>query len=387
LLVRGIANTPLATLLGLVLCVLIAIGAFILGRSVAGDDETKNQPVAQAISTMGSNTPGTPPPTAIPTNTRPAPPLYPTITPTMTETPTPAPCIKSAREGDTVYGLAQQCGHRHLSIVPIILTQNPGLECEACLKIGQTIEIPWPTSTPGEDTSAASPPGEANGGDANVAPVVNEFGTPDALATFYAEPTLRPGLMWHVVQDGQYLTEIIGLYNADAKVLSDINPEIEFRQCDYGLKYGGPNCSVTLYAGQRIRVPAPTPTPTLRPTLSGSETPTPTPTATYNVPELFMPEDGATFGADSLITLRWSASGTLATNENYLVTVANLDTRQTFQARTRDQFLVVPAEWQPRSGRTQDFEWVVAVAVLEGDQVVSTRQQTLPRRFTWQGQP
>jgi hypothetical protein len=142
-----------------------------------------------------------------------------------------------------------------------------------------------------------------------------------------------------------------------------------------------------LYEGQRIRVPAPTPTATIPPTLSGSETPTPTATATFNVPVLFSPVDGAAFDAESLVTLRWSASGTLAINENYLVTVKNLQTAQTYQARTRDQYFVLPESWQPGGGRSQDFEWTVAIAVVDGDQVLSTRQQTAPQQFTWQGKP
>ena len=93
-----------------------------------------------------------PPPTAFPTNTRPAPNIFPTTTPlpaTFTPTATEGPCIKTASAGDTIYGLAQQCGHRHFSIVDVILEVNSDLNCETCLLEGQSIEIPWPTSTPG----------------------------------------------------------------------------------------------------------------------------------------------------------------------------------------------------------------------------------------------
>jgi hypothetical protein len=90
------------------------------------------------------------------------------------------------------------------------------------------------------------------------------------------------------------------------------------------------------------------------------------------------------FDADSLITLRWSATGTLASNENYLITVTNLDTDEIFRARTRDQYLVLPEDWKPTS-REQDFEWVVEVAVLDGDQILTTHHSSQPRRFTWRG--
>ena len=96
------------------------------------------------------------------------------------------------------------------------------------------------------------------------------------------------------------------------------------------------NCSVILIPGNRVRVPAPTPTPTLSLTPSGSETPTPTASPTFNVPALYSPEEGAYFDKNTLVTLRWSASGTLASNEAYLIVITNLDSGEVYQANTRD---------------------------------------------------
>lgn len=395
LMARGILNTPLATILGVLICLLMTGGAIVAGILFIPDEEKENTPQAVAIGTGTTGTPEnspTPAPTALPTNTRPAPLLLPTITVTASNTPEPTPCIKVAGAGDTLYGLAQECGHRHFSVVQVILTENPQVECENCLAQGDEITIPWPTGTPTPEgeTSALLPTGEGGGASdvvvsqENGQPDANEFGTPNALATLYVEPTLRPGLAWHIISQDETLYTLISIYNADAKVISDLNPEIEFRQCDYGERFGGQNCSVIFTIGQRVRVPVPPPPPTLSPTPSGSETPTPTATATFNAPQASQPQNGAVFDADSLITLRWSATGTLASNENYLITVTNLDTEEIFRARTRDQYLVLPEDWKPTS-REQEFEWVVEVAVLDGDQILSTHHPSQPRRFTWRG--
>lgn len=396
LMVRGLYSTPVAMMLVGVLCILLSVG--IAGGAYMffdGDEESpvEDEPISDVEETITvASTQDQPSP--FPTNTRSAPPIFPTVTPlppSATPTPTPGPCIQTAGPGDTVYGMALRCGHRDLSIVPIIVENNIGLECDTCLREGQELEIPWPTPTPGgeptEDPNATEDPGFNTPVSANSSSeAVNEFGTPDTIATFFVEPTLRPGLAWHVVETDQTLITLIQIYGADAKVLSDLNPEIEFLQCDFGQRYGGQGCSVMLFEGQRVRVPAPTGTPTIPPTSSGRETPTPSPSPTFNVPEAFSPEDGAYFGSSSLITLRWTTSGTLAPNEVYLIIVQNLDRNRTFQARTEELFFVLPDEWQPSGDDVSEFEWTIAIATIEGNQITSTRQQTTPRRFEWRGQ-
>lgn len=395
LMVRGLYSTPVATILIVLLCILLSTGlaggAYLFLSN--GDEPVEEEPLSD-IEETEIVPPTRDMPTSFPTNTRPAPPIFPTVTPlppSATPTATPGPCVQTAGAGDTVYAMALRCGHRDLSIVPIIVENNIGLECDTCLREGQELEIPWPTPTPGgeptEVPNATAEPGFNTPVSANaITEAVNEFGTPDAFATFFVEPTLRPGLQWHTVETDQTLITIIQLYGADAKVISDLNPEIEFLQCDFGERYGGQGCSVMLFEGQRVRVPAPTGTPTIPPTSSGSETPTPSLTATFNVPGAFSPEDGAYFGASSLITLRWTATGTLASNEVYLITVENLDRNRTFQAQTEELFFVVPDEWQPSRDDTFEFEWTVSIATIEGNQITSTRQQSTPRRFQWRGQ-
>lgn len=328
-----------------------------------------------------------------PTNTRAAPLLLPTVTPqpvTPTFTPTEAACIQTARAGDSVYAMALRCGHRDLSVVDLIVEANPALECANCLREGQTLEIPWPTPTPDESGALLPAVVEVTAiaaaalGEALPTPNAAEA-TPEAIATLFVEPTLRPGLMWHRVASGETLISIASQYSADAKVLSDLNPEIEFRQCDFSMKFGGPNCNVIFYVGQQVRVPAPPPTATIPPTPSGSETPTPTATATFNVPISFSPADGTLFDANSLVTLRWSATGTLAANEAYLITVINTENNTRYTAQTTELFFVLPTDWQPRSD-TVVFEWTVEIVTLnENNQPTGTRERTILRRFSWQG--
>jgi phage tail protein X len=395
--VRGLWATPLTTLIGVVLCLVLSAGLAVGAYIALDDDDTpiESESLSQGEMSPSALVSASPSLTQFPTNTRPAPPLLPTVTPqppTDTPTPTPGPCIKTAQAGDTIYGLAYQCGHRHMSIVPLIVENNIGLDCETCLREGQVLEIPWPTPTEGppetsnlqQDTSGGTV--DQMVGDAMVAQVsVNEFGTPDRLATVFVEPTLRPGLAWHYINQDETLISVINLYNTDAKAISDLNPEVDFRQCDFGMRYGGEKCNVMLFIGQRLRVPAPTPLPTIPPTPSGSETPTPSPTPTFNVPAAFLPEEGAFFDAFTLVTLHWTTSGSLGPNERYLVTVRNLDSEQVFQELTEEVYFVLPGGWQATDGKTHKYEWVISIATIDGNQVTSTRQPTTPRRFEWQG--
>jgi hypothetical protein len=103
------------------------------------------------------------------------------------------------------------------------------------------------------------------------------------------------------------------------------------------------------------------------------------------VPLVFSPVDGAFFDANTLVTLRWSSTGTLGPNEVYLITAKNLDTETVMTAQTLELSFILPEEWQPRRDRVT-FEWMVAIATLnESGTVISTREQTVPRRFVWQG--
>jgi LysM repeat protein len=326
--------------------------------------------------------------------TRAMPPGLATVTPappTPTDSPTPGPCYQTAQQGDTVYGMAIRCGHLDMAVVDLILEINH-MKSPQELQVGQTLEIPWPTPTPGgEPTGEQSiTAGTGGGGDlpaTEAAPQVslNEFGTPDLLATYQtAEPTLRPGQAWHTVQSGETILSIAIDYDTTIEVLSQINPEIPFLQCDYGSPSGGPNCSVMLTIGQRVRVPVPLPTLTFTPSPAGTLTPTPTATPTFNAPYPLSPQDNAHFRADEMVTLRWGGTGTLAAGERYVVHVRDLDTGDTYEAAVTDTTYILPGGWQPSDGNSHTFEWTISVATIDAqNNILSEDHETDPRRFAW----
>ncbi len=379
LLVAGIVTL---LLLGVMLG--LAVARWLGGGGNGGEPRTEGiaAPTAPPTST---------PRVLTPTPTRDVMMALPTVTPmppTATPTPTITPCYQTAGEGDTVLGMAYRCGHRELAIVDVILEIN-GMENPQELQLGQTLEIPWPTPTPapGQELTATAQEGgpETQGQEASPTLRVNAFGTPDALAKYEnIEPTLRPGQAWHVVEPNQTILGVAALYDTTIETLSQINPEIQFLQCDFGDPTGGPNCVVMLYEGQQVRVPVPLPTPTLSPTPSGTLTPTPSPTPTFNAPYALGPEDGARFAADQLVTLRWGSTGTLDAQERYIVRVRDLDTGQEYTAMVVETSYILPGGWQPSDRNRHTFEWHVAVGELdEWGAVVRERHASAPRRFTW----
>lgn len=312
--------------------------------------------------------------------------------PIPTETPLPGPCTQTAQEGDTVYGMAIRCGHQSMDVVDIILEMN-GMESPQQLQLGQTLEIPWPTPTPSgepaEEESAVPETDEENSrAAAETVPVaqVNEFGTPDLLVTYQnAEPTLRPGQAWHTVQSGETILSIAVLYETRLETLSQINPEVPFLQCDFGKDSGGPNCSVMLYEGQKLRVPVPLPTQTPTPSPVGTLTSTPTATATFNAPYLLTPDDDTRFFADQRVTLRWGGTGTLDANERYAIHVRDMDSGQDYLALVTDTMYELPGGWQPDDGDYHTFEWSIAIATInEQNNVLAENHATDSRQFTWE---
>jgi len=390
--------------LALALGVGIGIGAMALLRggdgSDSGDDGaaqadplTPPGPTAPPTSTLRGNAAALPTETPRPTvrlmTVTPAP-------PTVTPTPTQGPCMQTAQQGDTIYGMAIRCGHRELSIVDMILELN-NMTDPGQLQLGQTLEIPWPTPTPGGDPAqqdmtqegvSGGVDGLTSGGEAVASQptiAVNAFGTPDLMAQYQGiEPTLRPGMAWHAVQAGETILSIAGQYGTSLETLSQINPEIPFLQCDFGSPTGGDRCTVLLGQGQRVRVPVPLPTVTFTPTPVGTLTPTPTPTATFNAPFLLAPPDGAAFRADQMVTLRWGGTGSLAQNERYLVRVVDQRLEREYTQLVTDVTLILPDEWQPADGRTHRFEWTVSLATVgTGQKALLAAYETTPRQFTW----
>lgn len=315
-----------------------------------------------------------------------APPTQPP-SPSPAPTDTPGPCIQQVQPGDSLIAIVGRCGHRNLAVIDLVLELN-NLSAPEVIQSGQTLEIPWPTPT--DDPASAvteTPEGETNA--AGQSPVV--IGAPlpgsDTLAQLAAAPptaTLQPGVAWHRVATGENIIVVAYAYGANVKILSELNPEVTFSQCDFGLETGGPNCVVQIYEGQLLRVPAPTPTPTLSPTPSGSETATPTATPTFNAPSALSPGDGRLFQRDEFVTLRWIASGTLAPGQVYRVRVTDITAGAIYEADTAELSFVLPLEWQGRDQRRHEYRWTVSVIASDSPQ--RPYFTTEPRTFLWEAQ-
>lgn len=321
----------------------------------------------------------TPSPTLfLPTVTADAPPTR-TITPSPAPTETPGPCMQEVMAGDSLIALISRCGHRDLDVIPEVLEMN-NLSAPEVIQVGQTLSIPWPTPT----VDPNSLPTATTEGEGEAVAAVS-FVTDSAGEIVYIPPTamLQPGVAWHRVVKDENIIVIAVEYGANIKILSELNPEVSFSQCDFGEFTGGPSCVVTLYEGQQIRVPAPTPTPTLSPTPSGSETPTPSPTPTFNAPSAMSPGDRALFRRGELVTLRWVASGTLTEGQVYRVKVQDITTKTDYVADTTELFFIVPEAWQGRDSRRHEYAWTVSV--IDSDNPDNPYFSTAPRVFVWEG--
>jgi LysM repeat protein len=356
---------------------------------------------AAAPTTVATTPLGSQPAVVVMTNTPMTPPVLATVTPlppTPSNTPTPGPCTHKVAPGDDLISIAYACGHRSQDVIPLILQMN-NLSSASMIQVGQELSIPWPTAT--TDPNGAPPPtGAATSADAGINP-------PDNVAAFVTATdagitglelvslptqsppttaptaTLLPGMMWYTVKPNENIVAIAFEYNTNVQVLSQLNPEVTFSQCDYGNPAGGPECTVLIYAGQQLRVPAPTPTPTLSPTLSGSETATPTQTPTFNAPSALSPSDRALFAKNEFITLRWVASGTLSDGQTYRVRVEDMTASKVYSSDTTDLSFILPSDWQGQDSQRHDYRWRVSVIRLaDPDHPYFT---TEPRIFTWEG--
>lgn len=301
-----------------------------------------------------------------------------TITPSPAPTETPGPCFQEVRPGDSLIALVSRCGHRDLDVIALVLELND-LDSPEVIQAGQTLEIPWPTATPDPNQEATATPQE----EANSSPLIAYVPNSEGEVVFVAPtPTLQPGVTWHRIARGENIISIAYQYGADLKILSELNPEVTFSQCDFGQFSGGPSCVVNIFEGQQLRVPAPTPTPTLSPTPSGSETPTPSPTPTFNAPSARSPGDRTLFRRSELVTLRWVASGTLGEGQVYRINVEDLTANKSYSMDTTELFLIVPETWQGSDSRRHEYTWTVSVIDLSNPD--NPYFSTEPRIFVWE---
>ena len=273
--------------------------------------------------------PPTPTPTALPP------------TESFTPSPTPGPVEYIIQPDDTLLFIIQQppFNYRDLSVIDDILRLNPSITSADRLPApGTTILIPLPTPTPTlEGTLAIEQP--------NI-PVV----------TLPVSTTI----IQHTVREGETIIGIAEQYRATLRILSNLNPEVGFFNCDFDNPSGGPDCTVLLEVGQAINVPAPTPTPTLSPTPSGSETPTPTPTAA--APLVSFPPLDAVINASTPFTLQWVSIGILQPDQVYLVQLEDVTAGSSYNDITRANSYRIPTSLVPSDGQPHQFRWRVSVA-------------------------
>lgn len=379
----GIARTYLV--FGITLLIGILIGGFGLAFVMGWFSSDGDQALAPSVQITD-----TPAPTLQLATVTLGPPtvtytFMPSATFTPSVTPTRGPCQITIQTGGTMTGALTNCGHRSLDVLPTVLALN-NISDASQVRVGQTLLIPWPTSTIDPNavpTEAPTIEGEAstNREDNGNVVLINE--AIDAFAATIT-PTLPAGIQWHYVQPQQNLISIIVQYEADVKTLSELNREIDFARCDFGQRFGGPECIVQLFQGQQLRVPAPTPTPTYTPSPDPNATVTPTPTATVNVPSVYSPADKAFFYKDEIVTLRWVPSATLRSGETYRVDVEDLATGEMYVGYTQDISFPMPLDWRGTSVRRHDYVWTVGIVSLEAPDDV--RFQTDPRTFVWEGQ-
>jgi hypothetical protein len=312
-------------------------------------------------------------------------PPTPTYTETPTITPTQGPCTQKVLPNDSLIAIIARCGHRdYKDLMQTVLDMNNLTDANQ-IQEGKSIEVPWPTATVDPNAVPTTTPTRAQSSSLDGGTLIADSGvTRDASGLrVRATETLQAGVTWHTVSGEENIISIAVEYGATLRILSELNPEIAFSQCDFGIGSGGPGCTVLLYPGQAVRVPAPTVTPTLQPTVSGSETPTPTATPTYNIPTALSPTDKAFFRKDDLITLRWLGTGALNPDEAYLVSVEDTTSHQVYTALTQALLFILPADWQSQQNDRHDYTWTVGV--VKQNQPDKPSFVTQPHQFTWQG--
>jgi hypothetical protein len=360
------------------------------GAGLPANPSIPGAPTITAIPTIGGNglsiTTNTPRPTIFMATVTIGPPTI-TASPSPTITPTQGPCTQVVQPGDDLFSIIYRCGHRNFETIVDVVVELNKLPDASRIQEGQTIEVPWPTPTvdPNAIPTETPTPGEG-------AALTDGVSVADANADaasimgvrLVPTETLQPGVTWHTVVKDENIITIAVEYGATLRILSELNPEITFSQCDFGLGTGGENCVVQLFEGQHVRVPAPTPTPTIQPSPNGSETPTPTATATFNAPTALSPSNRAFFTKDALVTLRWVATGSLGPGQAYLVRVTDETANKSYEATSQDLFFIIPPEWHGQESDRHDYTWTVSmIDTASPDKPYYT---TETRMFTWQGQ-
>ncbi len=274
----------------------------------------------------------------------------PTITPTVTETLAPTaiptetplpPFDYTVRAGDTCGGIAVAFS---VSVQSLVIQNNLPSNC--IISVGQTLKVPYPTSTP------APPPTD----------IPNQ-------ATQTAQACEK---VPYTVQENDSLSSIAANYNVPQDAIKFYN----------GLS--GDNVfigtTIVIPLCERYATPGPTPTATLPPP--------------YQAPPLLLPADGASFTlANDVVTLQWSSIGTLRENEAYEVTVVDVTSGQGRRIieHVTDTKFIVPTSFRPDDNLAHVIRWWVTTVrqngVDEQGQPIydSAGAVSEKRVFTWVG--
>jgi len=297
--------------------------------SLATNDATPTVPPLTAVARA------TRPPTesAAPTST--GTPLG-TNTPGPTATPRPPFIQYTVQPNDTLGGIAQKFG----TTVDAILRAN-NLPRPEALRAGQVIIIPLPTLTP----------------------TVTATATLNATQIAIAGPTA----IIYIVQGGDVLSAIAAKYNLPVDEIMRAN----------GLT------DTFLRVGQQLIIPAPTVTPTA--TSTALPTSTPTQGLAFSAPQLLFPPDGASYKANDVILMNWTAVGALNDDQFYVLRLRTLD-----GTRNESIWLKTPSYRLPTSWHDTTIVWDIIVLQVTNVKDDGTREGKIEspfseaRQFTWQ---
>ncbi len=245
--------------------------------------------------------------TATPTTTP-----RPSATRPAAETPTPTapsePVKHTVKPGDTLIAIAAA----YNTSVKDIADAN-SMKANGLLRIGQELLIP----------------------------IAGPSGGPGPTAT------AEGGALMYVVQSGDTISSIAVRYSSQMNWIMEAN----------NIKPGE-----VLHIGRPLLVPLSASTPAPIPTPENTPTPEPTVGPRLPAPTLLAPADGAILIGNNAVLLTWAATGSLAADEWYVVTVKAVEVDQTIPPYwTKTTSWRLPAEYRVESQAPTEFTWQVQV--------------------------
>jgi LysM repeat protein len=293
---------------------------------------------------FANNTPG--PITAANVTNTPSPTNSPlptfTWTPTPTESPVPTdtpqpPIDYKVVAGDTCVAIAAA---HNVSSQSIIVLNHLDPNCN--LSVGRSLLIPLPTPT----------------------------STPLPSATLGAAVVTQVQRETYTIHLGDTLAGIAKHYGIPLADLMSVN----------GIS--DPN-SIT--AGQVLIIP-------LELVVTPGPSPTPTSPPPWPAPNQLLPADGQTFNASDVVTLQWTAVGTLRPNEYYVVNIEDVtcNCARVLRQATLETKLIVPGTFRHTDNSLHVYRWTVTTGLLRaGDttlpQYDSAGASSPIRDFVWMG--